>query len=141
MIERKRTIGATEIDAATLQQLHAVLADNDVAPQIINSAGTKIAVPLPLLAIMRNMLADLEEGASLQVTRTPESISLQETAEYLNVSSRFVTKLVDEGVIQSMSDGQLSLADIVKYGHQQAIRTREGIVEIARLSQEAGAYD
>ena len=140
LFDQSDTISATEIDAVTLQGLYAILAKN-VAPQLVGDGGEAIAVPPALLTILRKMLGTLGKGRIVEVTDKPDRISVQDAAELLNIFPASVMDLVQKGTIRSIDDGVVSLADVVKYRHEQSQRAKAALDELVRISEDMGLYD
>ena len=62
-------------------------------------------------------------------------MTIHEAAEYLTVSVEYVSKLLTEGRLQS-----LSLNDVVTYKRHQDRESTDALDELAKQAQELGLY-
>jgi excisionase family DNA binding protein len=73
------------------------------------------------------------------LTELDNEVSTQEAASILNVSRPYVVKLFDNGEIKGRLVGnqrRMLRADVEAYHQKTKSARREGMVEMARLSQE-----
>lgn len=133
-------VNAADIDQGALQQLHTML-DAAQPPLLVDATGKSIPIPSPVLKVVQQALALLAAGASVRVVPTPATLAIDDTATVLNVSTAYVTKLVQDGVLRPDANGEFNREDVLTYKQEQAQRTHEALEELVRLSEEMGLYD
>jgi len=70
-----------------------------------------------------------------------ESLTIQEGADFLNVSLEFMVQLVEDGEIRVVKvDQRINLADLLKYRAQRDLVRRDALQNLTNLSQESGGY-
>ncbi|MHB8597992.1 MAG: excisionase family DNA-binding protein [Ktedonobacteraceae bacterium] len=67
-----------------------------------------------------------------------------EAADILNVSHSYLNKLLEEGTIPSTyiePHRRINFTGLMNYKRHHDEKTREGLAELTRLSEEMGLYD
>lgn len=93
----------------------------------------------------RDIFAEIREGlegggeshGSLELTMT-------QAAEFLGVSPQFLVGVLERGEIsyrEAGCDRRVSVKDLLGYRQSMQAKSRAALDELARLSEETGAYD
>jgi excisionase family DNA binding protein len=109
-----------------------------------SNTGKTTLLPAETLDIFREVLEQLASQRPVVILTLETELSTFETAEILNVSRPFVTKLLEHGEIPFHMVGshhRVKLADVLTYQSVQRQRSLEAMRELAELSQELGLYD
>ncbi|MGH8163708.1 MAG: helix-turn-helix domain-containing protein, partial [Rhodanobacteraceae bacterium] len=81
------------------------------------------------------------DRARAQIADQPETLTLQQAADALNIDRRALTALVDDGRIAATGRGprrRLRTADVRAFARMRDTRRREASQALADLSQEFG---
>jgi excisionase family DNA binding protein len=130
-------------EQAALQRLHAALQAAQ-PPTLLGPDGQTIPIPQTIIELMRLSVDHLMQGDYVQLKSVAGMLTIQQAAEILNVSRQFMKRLLDQGQLPVITSGtrrHLRLADVLHYKEQRDIKERQGLAELARLSQEMGLYD
>src|SRR5690348_16925431 len=94
-----RSTPSAAADTAALRALIVKLGED--APLTIGNADTGQSAPLPpdAAALVRQVLASLAAGREVTITETPDEMTPNEAADYLNVSRMYVMKLIQDGTL------------------------------------------
>jgi len=137
------TAQAQDQDQAELAQLRAALSANE-PPHLVSANGEPVILPDIMRQLMLFAIAQMEHGKNVIITPLDDMLTTQEAADLMNVSRPYLIKLLEKGEIPFTMVGthrRLLRDDVLRYDEVEHARMRAGLEEIARLSQEAGAYD
>jgi excisionase family DNA binding protein len=94
--------------------------------------------------VLVDVVDALRAGHEVTVTRMHQRLTTQEAADILNVSRPTLVKLLETGEIPFEQPGRhrrVRLADVLAYRDRLEERRDAALVEIIRISEEAGLYD
>lgn len=126
-----------------MQQLRAALQSGQ-PPSFIGPDGQTVPIPQTIIELLRQSVEHLMQGDYVQVKSVSNTLTMQQAADILNVSRHFMKRLLDQGEVPVISSGtrrRVRLEDVLRYKEQRDAKERQGLVELARLSQEMGLYD
>ncbi len=138
---------AQEIAMAKLgsQELSAVIESNGEAQQIniIDKSGNTHEVTLPssVLSMMIEMMTQLSQGNSVNITPIHAELTTQEAADLLNMSRPTLIKLLDSGDIPFYRTGnrrKVPFSDVIKYKENLEVDRLSTLDELSALDQEMG---
>src|SRR5579875_3470432 len=145
---RHDTVAATdEADIQAITRIGRLLAsDESHAMQFVAPNGERLDIPRPLYEALLQLTAALAQGEALTLTSRPlqMEVTIDEAADLLNASQHYVVERLDERVIPSTGEGArrcIRLQDVMIHKARLGALHREGLKELARLSQEFGLYD
>jgi len=95
----------------------------------------KLAVVLNACLLFSMYLLDILHNREL---------TTQQAADILNVSRRFLVKLLDEGAIPYIKVGshrRIRFKDLIIYQEQRKVMRRQGLKELTQFLQEEGFYE
>ena len=73
-----------------------------------------------------------------------QDIMIEQAAEILNVSARYLVQILDEGQLPFYTDGserRIRLSDLMEYKQRRDAARRTAMEELYRISEEAGLYE
>lgn len=73
-----------------------------------------------------------------------QNITIEQAAETLKVSIRYVVQLLDEGQLpyhEVGSNRRIRLSDLMEYKKKRDAARRKAMEELYRISEEAGLYN
>jgi excisionase family DNA binding protein len=122
-----------------------VAALGDAVPTVTNPAtGETIPLPPHAAALIRQVLTSLAKGRDVTVTETPEEMTPNEAAEFLNVSRMYVMKLVQEGTLPCRMVGnhhRIPTPSLIAYKEQQRARSRAATDDLYAVERENGVVE
>ncbi|MCL1077121.1 DNA-binding protein [Parashewanella spongiae] len=138
---------AEEVALAKLgsQELSAFI-DVDGSPQkisVLDKAGQKHEVSLPAsaLKLMVDILTELGQGNSVNITPIHAELTTQEGADMLNMSRPTFIKLLDNLAIPFHRKGnrrKVAFSDVLAYKQSLKDKRLEALDELSALDQELG---
>lgn len=138
---------AEEIALAKLgsQELSAVVESNGEAQRIniIDKTGKlhEVAIPASALKLMIEVLTQLGEGNSVNITPVHAELTTQEGADMLNMSRPTFIKLLDSGVIPFNRIGnrrKVPFSSVIEYKQNLEEQRLAVLDELSTLDQEFG---
>ena len=140
---QRTPITSTTEEQAALQKIEQALQCAQPA-RFIGPQGETLDIPASLLQALRVVVADLQQGDAISIMTLHQALTTQEAAEILNVSRPYLIKILEEGAMPYTKVGthrRIRLNDVLAYKKVRNIREREGLTELAQISQEFGLYD
>lgn len=86
----------------------------------------------------------MADGKAVSLLPVSQTLSIEEAANFLNVSKSFLDKLLEEGKIPYSKMGvkkQINLSDLMAYKKQRDAQRRELMIELAQFSQEEELHE
>ena len=112
--------------------------------QIINpETGEAIQLPDSLVHLLRQSLHQFNQGKGVMVETFHQPLTTSEAAYLLNVSVEHLENLLDQGEIpytEGEIQREIAFEDLIAYKKQWEDFRRQKLVEIMRISEEAGLY-
>ncbi len=114
--------------------------------KIIVQDDHNVIVPLPARAVelIYHVLTAMAERKPFSVIPHEAELTTQQSADYLNVSRPFLTKLIDEGKIAHRMVGRhrrVKFADLVKFEADSRRSREDAIAAMVAEEQELGLDD
>ncbi|MEO8972379.1 MAG: DNA-binding protein, partial [Ktedonobacteraceae bacterium] len=106
--------------------------------------GEEIELPQTLYVLLRQIVHYLCHERAVTIVSFNKELAAFEAADILNVSYSYLIKLLEEGAIPSTNIKtckRINFIDLMDYKKQHKEKTREGLAELTRLSEEMGLYD
>jgi excisionase family DNA binding protein len=115
-------------------------------PITLGNVATGESVPLPpqVAALIRKVLVSLASGHEVTITETPNEMTPNEAADYLNVSRMYVMKLIQDGTLPCRMVGnhhRIPTPSLAAYKDQQQARSRAAMHDIYAIDREVGFVD
>lgn len=138
---------AEEIALAKLgsQELSAVIESNGEAQKInvVDKSGKthEVTIPSSALKLMIEVLTQLGQGNSVNITPIHAELTTQDGADILNMSRPTFIKLLDSGEIPFTRKGnrrKVAFADVIKYKENLEMQRLVTLDELSALDQEMG---
>ncbi|HWE34926.1 MAG TPA: helix-turn-helix domain-containing protein [Isosphaeraceae bacterium] len=108
-----------------------------------DGAGEFLDLPGPAVRLLSEILAEMARGHAVALVSADSELTIQEAADYLNVSRPYLVGLLERGEIPSREDGErhrVVLRDLIAYKNRTDAAREEALDELARVSQELGLY-
>lgn len=124
-----------------LQQL--LQAAKSSYPKLVSSQGEEIELPESVYKALYQVVEALVTGTSITISPV-DTITIEETAEILNVSKDYVNKLLQQGNIPYTTVGttkQINYRNVLKYQQVRNSQRRKSLDELANFMQQEGFYD
>ena len=137
-----RTVLPPEDDAA-FRQIVAQLVDDQI-PELVMSDGTRIALPMEVATVLRDVVAAMAQGKAVTVAPQHTTLTTQQAADLLGVSRPTLIKLLETGEIPYTTPGRhrrLRLSDVLDFRDQVRHARDRALDELADLSHEGGLYN
>jgi excisionase family DNA binding protein len=139
-------LAAPATDRATLTRLKHLLA---MQPRpgctVTLSVGDETAsLPDSIVVGLRNIIAALDRGATVDIIPSDRELSLRQAASVLGVSREFVRRLVAAGELGATKVGthhRVTQGDVLAYKERRDQRRHSALSELREQSAELGAYD
>lgn len=141
-ISQRTPITPTEDERSALQAIDQIIATSDRL-QLVGSQGETLTMPASLLDALRQVVEHLDQGDAVTIVPSHKELTTQEAANLLNISRPYMIKLLETGVLPFTKVGKhrrVRLRDVLTYQATREQHERQGLAELARLSQEVG-YD
>lgn len=110
--------------------------------RVIDDEG-EIEVPVAALRMLVDILANMAAGNAMSLVPIHAELTTQQAADFLNVSRPYLVGLIDRGELAHHKVGthrRVYFRDLMSYRETQLKKSKAGLAELARLSQEIGLY-
>jgi excisionase family DNA binding protein len=105
------------------------------------SPGESVEVSLATIRILFDIVTRLARGSAVTFVPMHAELPVQRAADFLNVSSSYLNRLLDEGTVPFREDGagrRILFRDLVEYKKRTDAERREALQNLAALGQEIG---
>ncbi len=103
--------------------------------------GEAVILPATAVELLRKVLAQMAAGNAVKVVPIPAEMTAHEAADFLNVSSPYVFKLLESKKLPFREAGTLRLIrlqDLVDYKRQSDAECEAALEALAAQAQELG---
>lgn len=100
-----------------------------------------ITIPPVALRVMVDVLTQLGQGRGVIILPDKAELTIQEAADYINVSRPYVVKLVETGRLPACVVGtrrRIAFYDLAKFDEEDRKTRRVALDELAALDRELG---
>jgi excisionase family DNA binding protein len=135
---------APDRDSETVQELDAVLAENEGVAKLVAPSGEILELPHSIYEVLRRVIHDMARGNAVRIMPIHAEMTTQEAADLLNVSRPFLVKLLEKGDITYRKVGthrRIRLDDLLVYRDHRDSERRRLLDEIASESQKLDLYE
>lgn len=146
-IERgtENPISAPEGERKGLERLSALLKERGAKRVRVRLAnGDELELPQSAIAVLRAAADALAHGDAMSLVRIERELTSQQTAELLNVSRQYVTRLADGGELPAATtEGghrRFRLVDVLSYRQRRDAGRRRALGELMDITEEYGGY-
>ncbi len=129
-------IVATEQEQAELAKIEELLnldeGEKAWPPQLVAPTGEAVELPEPLFNLLRQVVHQLLLGKGVAITTFHQPLTIWEAATLLNVQSKEMEQLLDQGVIPCTKAGvlrRIRFEDLMAYRQQQFEQRRQDLAE------------
>ncbi len=130
--------------------LATLLADEAVI--LVDSDGEHLKLPAEVVTVLRDAVTAMANEKAVTVVPEEQCLDTRQAADFLNCQHSTLLRLLDEGEIpckavdpppfeERRGNRRILLADLLDFLERQAVRTREGIVELVRIGEECNLYE
>lgn len=112
-------------------------------PRLVSPDGEEIELPASVFYLLREQVYQLARGNGVMSVVFHDPLTTWEAAALIGSQVQYVNKLLDDGEIPFIQDGRLrkiKLSDAIAHKQKLSELHRQGIEELARMSQEFGLY-
>lgn len=98
-----------------------------------------ISIPPGAVRLFLDALTQLGQGRAVTIAPGKAVLTTEEVADYLNVSRRYVVKLIESGRLPARLVGtqlHVSPADLIRFDEEDRKAHRAALDELARIDQE-----
>lgn len=113
-------------------------------PKLVSSQGEEIELPESVYKALYQVVEALVTGTSITISPIDKAITIEETANVLNVSKDYIHKLLEQGDLDYTIVGttkQLNCKDVLKYKQVRNSQRRKSLDKLANFMQQEGFYD
>ena len=139
------TITMSAGERPDLLRLAQFLADQGTAPaRLVGANGTAVVFPDVALRVLKSALDILSLDQGLVILPTMAGVGTAQAAEFLNLDHAALLRLLDTGEITAAvidEEPRVRAGDLVRYKARRQAHERQGLDELARLSEDLGLYD
>lgn len=133
----------TELARESSRLLAACIGKGPTARLRVIDGEDAIEVPVSALRMLVDILANMAAGNSMSLVPIHAELTTQQAADFLNVSRPYLVGLLERGELAHHKVGshrRVYFRDLMDYRETQSKKSKEGMAELARLSQELGLY-
>lgn len=130
-----------EIETAkvAIEKLERIIdSETETHKLIVNNE--ELQLPSVALKSLLYMLAETAEGNAVTLAPIRPNVTVHEAADFLNVSSQTILKLIDSNLLpSSVTDNRRTVAycDLVKFIKQSQQQRLDALNQLSRLDQES----
>lgn len=104
----------------------------------------EFAIPAALAKVLKDAIAELDRGRSVEVVTSDLEITTQDAADYLGMSRPTFVQLLTDGKLPYTQTGggkhrRIRISDLVDYQQQEKLKRDQAFTEFLRLGQEMQA--
>jgi excisionase family DNA binding protein len=145
MSNRKHELPSSEevdlarISAAALTKLLQELPDDHRAK--IKMGGQDLIVPRQAIELLRDILAGMSAGKTINIVPMATELTTQQAAEFLNVSRPYLIGLLERGEMSYTLVGthrRIRFDDLLAYREKMVTNSKAAMDELMKLSQDLG---
>ncbi len=132
-----------EQEAKLIKQIEQILSEDSQA-KLVGSNGEQLVIPEPLCQVLLQVMRAFILGQSISIVSQEQEMTIEESADFLNVSRPYLIKLLAQGEVPFYKFGsqqRMTLLDLMKYKENRDRKRREGMKELSQFLQEEGFYD
>ena len=144
--ENLRSVEAQDEEQKAIGAISRALAEAAVSKvaYLVGPDDTKIQIPEPLFAILRQAAVRLSKGERIVLAPVNQEISTQDAANLLGVSRPYFVKLLDDGAIEHSKTGRyrrVRFGDVINYRDAKNRERRERLGSIISGQRDRGLFD
>jgi excisionase family DNA binding protein len=125
-----------------ITQLNQLL-NREIPTRLVTEKGENVHIPESILMVLRYSVAALASGQVIELNVTHQDLTIEEAANFLNVSNSCLIKLLEQGQILSTnigSDKRIKREDLLIY-KEKKYREREQILNnLVAMTEAEGLY-
>jgi excisionase family DNA binding protein len=146
----EQPIVISESDKTTLSKLEALLDKSvkenqtSISAKLVGSEGEEVILTDALTQALLSLVDYLGQGQAVSLIPLQNELTIQQTADILDLPRSHITKLLGKGELPFRELGKIrkiKLADVLTYQKKLRLEQKKLLDEITQLSQELGMYD
>jgi excisionase family DNA binding protein len=111
---------------------------------LLGPNNKEFPVPAPLAKVLKDAIAELDRGRSVEVVTSDLEITTQDAADYLGMSRPTFVQLLTDGKLPYTQAGdgkhrRIRISDLVEYQKNEKSKRDAAFTEFLRLGQEIQA--
>lgn len=133
----------SEVEAEAIAQVEKILSRENYQLKLIGSNGEEMLVSESVYPMLRQVLRAIASGRGISLFPHNCELTLQQAANLLNVSPKFLLSLLEAGEIAYIGAGdrlQIRLEDLMVYREKRDKKRANLLDKLIEFSQEAGFY-
>ena len=108
---------------------------------LLGPDNKELAIPAPLAKILKDAIAELDRGRSVEVVTSDLEITTQDAADYLGMSRPTFVQLLTDGKLPYTQAGdgkhrRIKISDLVEYQRQEQLKRDAAFANFIRIGQE-----
>ena len=145
-------VTANENERPALQRMQGILNEmrgttvfnrKDRLPKLVYG-DEEIEIPLSVFHILRQVVYHMMHGRAISIVPVSRELTTQQAADILNVSRPYLVTLLEEGKIPFTKVGthrRIKFSELMEYKIRRDRERKQGLAEIAHISEDADLYD
>lgn len=128
------------------RELARFLASHEAPVALLGPDGEQIPLPLPVYDVLRQAVAAMDRGASVNIEPVDRQLTTQQAANILGISRNTLVRMLENRELPFERFGnsrhrRLRLHDVLEYRQRTHVDRRSRLDEITRQASEDGLYD
>lgn len=143
LITPPQTRQESELARESSRLLAACIGKGPTARLRVIDGKETIEVPVAALRMLVDILANMAAGNAMSLVPIHAELTTQQAADFLNVSRPYLVGLLDRNELSHHMVGthrRVYFRDLMAYREAQLKKSKAGLAELARMSQELGLY-
>jgi excisionase family DNA binding protein len=134
----------TEQETEAIAQLEPILSLESSQLKLVASNGEEIVIPESVYSLLGQIVRAMASGQAVSIVTHNRELTVHQAADLLNVSQKFLVKLLDERAIPYIELGsrrRILFQDLMTYKQQRKVQRRQLLDELIEMTEEAGLYE
>ncbi|MBS0557528.1 MAG: excisionase family DNA-binding protein [Proteobacteria bacterium] len=143
LIAPPSTPAESDLARTSSRLLAACIGHGKTARLRVIDGKDEIEVPVSALRMLVDILANMAVGNAISLVPIHAELTTQQAADFLSVSRPYLIGLLERGELAHHMVGthrRVYFRDLMSYREAQLKKSKAGLAELARLSQELGLY-
>ncbi|MCU0542060.1 MAG: helix-turn-helix domain-containing protein [Oscillatoriaceae cyanobacterium Prado104] len=133
-----------EQETEAIKKLQQILSLEPAQVKLVASHGEEILIPESVYNLLGQVVRAMASGQAVSIVTHNRELTVHQAADLLNVSRKFLVKLLDEGAIPYIEVGshrRILFQDLMTYKEQRKVQRRQALKELTQFLQDEGFYE